>query len=244
MVRWWHGGLGIAAGLSLLALAGTAQEKSSPGKPPPPPNDLPLVERLLAARKEYQHTLEDLREHYKKVGDPERQRWVEEELLSFHRIAKHAYRLDLDVPSEALKPEYNIPEAHDLYIRAKKYKERGWGTEHEDNLRRAEILLQELLTNYPQSLDIDDAAFHLGEIYESPTFKMFRRAALYYERAFQWNPNTTYPARMRAARLYDLKLQERSKAIKIYREITSHDGDTKQIDEAKKRLTELSSSPP
>jgi len=177
----------------LIPVALTAQERSgttAPGKPYTPPNDIPLVERVIAARREYQLALELLRDVYVKTGDIERQKWVEEELLSFHRIPKRAYRLELDVPPPSLRPEYNIPEANELYRRAMSYKGKGWFTEHDDNLRRAEILLQQLLTLYPQSDKIDDAAYQLGEIYESRVFKQYRRAAMYYERCFQWNPNT------------------------------------------------------
>src|SRR5262245_25820120 len=71
--------------------------------------DAELVERLLAARKEYQVTLENLRAHYIQAGDIERARWAEEELLQFHRINKQAYRLDMDPPPPTLKPTENIP---------------------------------------------------------------------------------------------------------------------------------------
>ena len=49
-----------------------------------------------------------------------------------------------------------------------------------------------------------------------------------------------YEARIRAARLYDKKLQERSRAIEIYREVISRETDPRRIEEATKRLTELS----
>ena len=74
------------------------------GQAPPPPaasvpkgkapaaagkkSDAELVERLLAARKEYQGTLEALRAHYIATGDIEKGRWAEDELLQFHRITK------------------------------------------------------------------------------------------------------------------------------------------------------------
>ena len=107
--------------------------------------------------------------------------------------------------------------------------------------RRAELLFQQLLTSYPQSDKIDDAAYQLGDIYEGRLYKMYRRAAHYFERCFQWNPNTQFDARLRAARIYDRQLLERSRAIELYREVTTHDTDPKWLQEAKKRLQELSS---
>ena len=209
-------------------------------------NDLPLVERVIAARKQYQESLEALRKHYVKTGEVEKSRWVEEELLSFHRIPKRAYRLDLDVPPPTLRPTDHIPEANELFHRALSYKGKGWGSTADDNMRRAEILLQHLLTNYPTSDKIDDAAFHLGEIYEHRSFRQFRRAAMYYERCYQWNPNTGTDARMRAARLYDRTLDNRSKAIQLYRDVTNFDADPRRVEEARRRLEALgrSSAPP
>jgi TolA-binding protein len=221
---------------------------SRPGKKKQaPPNDLALVEKLLQARKDYQIALENLREYYDRQGDPDRKAWVEDELYAYHRISKRAYRLDLDVPPPTLKPENNVPEANELYRRAMGFKENrilSFSSQAGDNLRRAEILLQQLLTNYPQCDKIDDAAYHLGDVYESSTFKQYRRAAAYFERCFQWNPNTDTDARIRAARLYDRTLNDRSRALQLYRDVTQYDANQKRVDEARKRLTELSGSRP
>jgi len=234
-------GIWLALGAMLLAVA---QERTPIGRPPPPPNDLPLVERVLKARREYLEALEELRAHYIKYSDLERQKWVEEEMMGFHRVPKRAYRLDLDVPPPTLKPEYNIPEANELYRKAMAYKGRSVLGTSDDNLRRAEILLQQLLTDYPQSDKIDDAAYQLGQIYESRVFKQYRRAASYYERCFQWNPNTETDARLRAAELYDKVLQDRAKALQLYREVVNYDGDQSRVEKARRRLGQLSSTPP
>lgn len=204
------------------------------------PSDVELAERVIAARKEYQISLEQLRAYYISVGDTQRAKWAEDELLQYHRIPKQAYRLELDVPPPTLQAAYNIPEANDLYRRAMAYKDKGWGTDYIDNQRRAELLLQQLLTSYPQSDKISDASYMLGDIYEGRAYKQPRRAAQYFERCFQWAPNTQLDARLRAARLYDKTLSERSKAIELYRAVVSHETDPKRLQEAQRRLQELS----
>ncbi len=244
MSRWLILGLAFLAGNLTPALVLWAQDKSPIGKTPAPPDDLPMVERVLAARKEYQHALENLREHYQKSADLERMKWVEEELLSYHRISKRAYRLELDVPPPNLQAKDNLADANELFRRGMSYKGKGWGGEADDNIRRAELLFQQLLSNYPTSDKIDDSAYQLGDIYESRVFKQYRRSAQYYERVFQWNPNTDGDARLRAARLYDKMLTERGRAIQLYREVMNHDADQKRVDEARKRLAELSAAPP
>jgi TolA-binding protein len=211
-----------------------AAGKKSAGK-----GDAELVERLLAARKEYQITLETLRAHYIATGDIERAHWAEDELVQFHRILKHPYHLELDVPPPTLQAAYNVPEANELYRRAMLFKDKGMGTGYIDNQRRAELLFQQLLTNYPQSDKIGKAAYQLGDIYESKAFRQYPRAASYFERCFQWDPKTEFDARLRAARLYDRYLNERARALEIYKEITTHETDAKRIEEANKRLTEL-----
>ena len=233
--------IGFALLVFLFAAALNAQTAST-GKTPPKKgaSDIELVERLLAARKEYQTTLESLRAQYIANGDIEHARWAEEELLQYHRIPKQAYRLELDVPPPTLKGEQNIPEANQLYIRAMTFKDKtSWGTDYIDNQRRAEILLQQLLTAYPQSNKIDDAAYQLGDLYEGKAYRQYERAAAYFERCFQWDPKTHTDAHLRAARLYERYLNERTKAIQIYTEITKHETDPKRIDEANRRLTEL-----
>src|SRR5260370_26931268 len=145
----------------------------------------------------------------------------------------------MDVRPHRLGPSVNMHEANKLYTQAMSYKDHGWGNDYIDNQRRAEILLQQLLTQYPQSTKISDVAYELGDVYESKAFRQYSRAALYFERCFQWNPNTHFDARLRAARLYDRHTHERAKAIDLYKEVKTHETDPKRIAEADKRLADL-----
>jgi hypothetical protein len=233
--------LGRSTASLVITLAAVCVFYAQPPSPSTPSSDLEYVEKLLVARRDYQKALEQLRAHYLKVADIERARWAEDELLQFHRIPKNAFRLDLDVPPPNLRATANIPEANQLYMAAMEYKGRGWGTDYLDNQRRAELLLQEILTKFPESNRISDVAYQLGDIYESRAYRQYRRAALYFERCVQWNPtNTSHDARLRAARLYDRNLQERGDAIRIYNEIMQHETEPARLNEAKKRLGELS----
>jgi TolA-binding protein len=203
-------------------------------------SDIEKVERVLAARREYQLSLESLRAQYISTGDIERARWAEDELLQFHRISKQAFRMELDVPPPTLQASYNIPEANELYKQAMTYKDKGWGTDYIDNQRRAELLFQKMLSDHPQSDKISDAAYQLGDLYESKAYKHYDRAAHYFERCFQWNPKTQNDARLRAARLYERSVGERNHAVDIYRDIINRETDPKRIEEAQQRLADLS----
>ena len=239
----------LGAVLLPLALA-VAVGRSRPGNRPAPAkgaktSDVELVEKVIAARLDYRVSLEALRAHYISVNDTERARWAEQELKEFHRVDKRAYNLDLDVPPPTLKADKNIPEANELYKRAMTFKDKGWGaTDYLDNQRRAELLFQQILTSYPESDKIDDAAYRLAEMYEGKAYKHYQRAAIYYQRCFQWNPNTQFDARLRAARLYDRVLQDRSEAQRLYQEVLQHTVEPAWEAEARKRLQELQGTRP
>jgi tetratricopeptide (TPR) repeat protein len=231
--------------LAVIGLVVLARAQAQGDKKAPPPaggksSDVELVERLLAARKEYQLTLEELRKHYIRTGDLPKARWAEDELMQYHRIGKQAFKLELELPPPTLKADLNIPEANKLYRQAMNYKDKGWGTDYIDNQRRAEILLQKILTEYPQSNKISHTAYQLGDLYEGKAYQQYARAAGYFERCFQWNPKTQFDARIRAARLYERQLNDRGRAAEIYKEIQTHETDEKHIEEAKKRLQDLS----
>ncbi len=233
-----------ALGLGAFLYAQTSNAPPDKDKPKDAPaagnSDIDKVERLIAARREYQLSLESLRAYYISSGDLERARWAEDELLQFHRMSKQAFRMDLDVPPPNLQANYNIPEANELYKQAMTYKDKGWGTDYIDNQRRAELLFQKLLSDHPQSDKISDTAYQLGDVYESKAYRQYDRAAHYFERCFQWDPKTQFDARLRAARLYERNVGERNHAIQIYQDIVNRETDPKRIEEAQKRLADLS----
>ena len=202
--------------------------------------DVPLVERGLTARKEYQDSLKALFVHYTKAGDKLRAQWAERELLAFHLIWKPSYNLDVkDVPPPTLEASVNVKEANELYKAAMTYKGRGTGDEYILNMRRAELLLREVLEKYPNSDKIGDVAYQLGDMYEGRAYKQYDRAARYFERSVQWAKGARSDARLRAAVLYDRQLNERSKAIALYRAVIDHDTNPDRIRQAEKRLAEL-----
>jgi TolA-binding protein len=233
----------------VVLFAGRAPDSAAqPTRPTPgqPSNatDINLAKRLIAARREYLLAVEQLHAYYDSTGDAERRKWAETELMALHRVPKPAYIIDLDVAGPGLRPDQNVPAANELYRKAMTYKGRGFGQDHQDNLIRSELLLQQLLAQYPTSNKCSDAAFQLGDIYENRKPPQYRRAATYYERCVQWNPTTQFDARLRAARLYDRQLSERSKAVELYRGVLTHETDERRRQEAQRRLGEVSSVAP
>ncbi|MSQ94972.1 MAG: hypothetical protein EXR98_10515 [Gemmataceae bacterium] len=236
MSKRWLAPLLVAFTLAVLAATPRAQTQPAPKAA----GDLELVQKVLAARKEYQKALEQLYVHYHQANDKERERWAKEELVNFHRIPKHAFVIDLHVPPPNLNGNTNVPEANKLFTWAMQFKDKGYGNDYIDNQRRAELVFQEILTKYPTSDKISDVAFMLGDIYESKAYRMPYLAVEYYHRCYQWNPKTSHEARIRAARIYDKQLNNRTKAIEIYREVKTHEIEPRRLQEADRRIAELS----
>jgi tetratricopeptide (TPR) repeat protein len=82
-------------------------------------------------------------------------------------------------------------------------------------LRQSLQLFNQLMNEYPNSTRIDEAAYRAGLIYEH--FKDYELAAVMYQRCFQWNDKTSFPARYRAAVLLDQKLKMRKEALTMYK---------------------------
>ena len=235
----------------VLIVVGIAAGLSSPVSPravaqgPTKDADAVLVERLLAARKEYQASLIALWEVYTKAGDRERAKWVEEELKAYHLTTKPSYRLDIqDVPGPGLQPKVNDTVANDLFKQAMLYKGRGIpGTEdYTLNARRAELLLRKILTDHPESDKIGDVAYELGDLYEGRAYRQYGRAAAFYERSYQWQKGSRTDAVLRAARIYDQQLNDTAKAIELFRLELETDTDPARLKEADRRLAELTGS--
>jgi TolA-binding protein len=222
-----------------LSIAGQSPEKAPKGGA-----DSELVERVIAARREYMQSLISLHDHYAKIGDAERAKWAAEELKAYHVVWKPSYRLDiLDVPSPKLVPVKNYKEANDLFKLAKDYKQKqGSGNDYILNQRRAELLFQDILQKYSDSDKIADVAYELGELYEGRAYHQPDRAAAYFERSAQWKKGVRTDAQLRAARIYDKQLNERGKAIEMYREVIQNDTNAAHIKEAERRLAELTST--
>ncbi|MBI1830992.1 MAG: hypothetical protein HYR84_06030 [Planctomycetes bacterium] len=241
MAQRWLALLLVLFAILLLAAVPHAQTPAGDA-PAGKQSDLELVQKLLNVRREYQKTLEQLYVHYHQVNDKERERWAKEELVAFHRIPKHAFILHLVVPPPNLNGHTNVTEANKLFTWAMTYKDQGLGDKYTDNQRRAELLFQEVLTKYPHSDKISDVAFMLGDIYESKAYRMHYLAVEYYQRCYQWNPRTSYEARLRAARIYDKQLNNRTRALELYREVKTHEVDPRRHAEADRRIAELTGS--
>ena len=108
-------------------------------------------------------------------------------------------------------------------------------------LKKALEKYEQFINKYPKSDKIDDAAFRMAGIYEY--LKDYTNAVLYYQRTYQWNPQTPTVARFKAAYILDTKLGRRADALQIYQEalskITKSDEHRQWVVFAEQRVKEL-----
>jgi len=184
-------------------------------------NEIDLVEKMAADRQAYQRSLQALVQYYSASGNHEKTTWAQQELTALNRIPQYQYIIEAEVMPATLKATESIAAADQLYAEAQKfYKDAGLIpitiTKDEEMLRAALRKYGELITRYPTSDKIDNAAYMMGRIHEG--FGRYTIALAFYERAYQWDAATPYPARFRAADILDRRLHQRAKALQVYQE--------------------------
>ncbi len=183
--------------------------------------EVDLVESLARHRAEYRNHLIALRSYYLQHGYTTKARWAERELEDLRLVSTYAYLIPAAIPGPELKPVESIPEAEQLYQEGMKCFKQGRFLpfiNDKKKLKEALLKFNTLIEKYPTSDKIDDAAYHAGYIYKE-YFQEDRKAVQYFQRAWEWDPNTRWPARFEAAVLYDYRLHDRDRALELYQEV-------------------------
>ncbi len=203
-----------------------------------------IIEQMSMHRREYRQHLQALIKHYRKAGDYMKRQWAEKELAALDAIPQYSYIIEAQLAGPDLRATEEIPEADDLYYQALVIEEGAKKLlllKNKEKLRIALDKYNKLIRDYPTSDKIDDAAYRAGRIYEG--FKDYSIALLYYQRAYQWNPDTSYPARYRSADVLDKRMHRRSEAVELYEEALDKDKLTSgQREAAKERIDDYTKS--
>ncbi len=184
-----------------------------------------IVEQIAINRRAYQQGLELLIRYYNRTGNNMKLHWANEELTALDLIPQYKYIIVAETLESNMRASTSIPEADDLYMDALELEKKAnvlFIAKNDDLLRLALDKYDRLIRNYPSSDKIDDAAYKAGEIYEY--FQDYSIALLYYERAYQWDPDTTHPARFRLARILDKRLHRNAEALELYRQAIKTEG--------------------
>jgi hypothetical protein len=212
----------------VLILAGCGEERFMVERPgpdvfeqmtPSAAAEVALAEEVIAKRLAYRKELEKIKSFYEQSGNQLKLEWVQKELASIDSAPRYRYIIQAEVAGDKLAATDSIPRANILYEDAEKLYKDAQLIPLLVSRTKMQLALNkcnELIRDYPASDKIDDAAYMAGEIHEF--FKDYSIAVLYYKRAFQWDAQTSHPARYRAAKLLDYKLFERDQALQLYQE--------------------------
>jgi len=181
-------------------------------------DEISLVEQVTLNRNSYRDGLQALIKFYTESGNNLKLGWAKKELDEFETVPKYRFLLQASIAGPQLKATTSIKEADDLYYSALLIEDKAKKMliMHNDNLLRIALeKYNELIEKHPASDKIDDAAYRAATIYEH--FKDYTIAVLYYQRTYQWDPDTSYPAKYKAAYLMDRKLSRMQEALELYK---------------------------
>ncbi len=209
--------------------------------------EMDLVEQAVTYRQAYRKGLEVLAEYYEKTGNNMKLRWARKELVELNTIAQYKYIIEAEVAGPNLKASTAITAA-DLHYREAVQVEKEAGRfifrKDADLLHLALDKYDQVIAKYPSSDKIDDAAYRAGKIYEH--FKDYTIALLYFQRTYQWDNETVYPARFRAAYILDKRLHRRAEALQLYQEAlqsVKKEGEHREwVEYAERRVKQLTKS--
>jgi tetratricopeptide (TPR) repeat protein len=178
-----------------------------------------LAEKVADTRQAYRRALEVLVQHYTKTGNNMKLGWAQKELDSLNAMSQYDYVVEATMAGPNLKANKSVTDADYLYNDAVRLEQQAgqFMLIKDDNLLRMALdKYNQLISKFPASDKIDDAAFHAAGIYEH--FKDYTIAVLYYQRVYQWDPQTSYPARFKAAFILDTQLHRRAEALNLYQD--------------------------
>jgi TolA-binding protein len=220
------------------------KEVNTVGMLVPNPGEVDLVEGMALYRNSYRAGLEQLVELYSDSGDTIKLAWAKNELRSFLTTPKYKYLMVAEIAGPELKAVDLIIEATELFDEAMAIYNDAVAllvVVDEDKLRLALSKFNDIIALYPTSDKIDDAAYKAGRIHDH--FRDYEIAAVYYQRTFQWNTDTRYPARSRAAYVMDKRLNQKDKALALYQLAVQHEKHfPSNVEYAKERILALTKS--
>jgi len=208
--------------------------------------EVDIIEDMSMHRRAYRQSLEALIKYYRNAGDYMKCEWAQKEIAALDAIPQYNYIIEASIAGPDLRAGEEIPEADDLYYAGQVMEDQARKLiliTSSEKLRLAMDKYNQVIRQYPTSDKIDDAAYRAGKIYEQ--FKDYSIAVLYYQRTYQWDPETVYPARYAAARLLDDKLHRRDEALELYSQALKYDAlSASQRELIEERVAQLMQSTP
>ena len=205
-------------------------------------SEVDIIEQMAFHRQAYRNGLLSLIEFYEQSGNNMKLSWAEQELAALDKMPQYNYIVEAAIAGLDLRATNEIAEAELMYLDATKTEDQakvGPLVINEDMLRLALQKYNDLIRRHPSSVRIDDAAYESAGILEH--FNDYSLALLYYKRTFQWDQDTPYPARFKAAYILDSRYSRNAEALDLYRQfLEKKDKPAQFVEYAQRRVQELS----
>jgi tetratricopeptide (TPR) repeat protein len=200
----------------LIPDRGSGSGRVAPGKDMVDAGEMDIVEQVVDNRQAYMDSLRMLVDYYTQSGNHEKLMWARKELGALNTMPQYNYVIEAIVMGPDLRATDAIPEANYFFDQARAL-ERKAGTIPKDNktLRMALAKYNFVISSHPTSDQIDDAAYRCAGIYEH--FKDYSIALVYYQRTYQWNPDTPHPARFKEGLILDKQFRDHAGALDAYK---------------------------
>ncbi len=174
-----------------------------------------LMAELVQARKDYLARLEKLRVFYSDRGNADCLRRVQKEAADFGRIEPFSPALwETQLPD--LSAVENSAEANQLLAEGNELRGGSNPFTRSSRYAAAAAKYRQVLENHPKSTATSSAAWGLGEIYSSSSYKEYARAVRFYDMCYVINPETEHDALYRAAQVTESELHDYETAARYY----------------------------
>ncbi len=213
--------------------------------------EVDLVEHLTTHRKMYNRLLNVLIRYYAEKEQREKLAWAEREREELSFVKPYQYLMSATIPIKSLRPQQSIAEADLLYDEGLKLMRKGgygWrpGMYNRKIMKQALNKFHTLITEYPTSDKIAEAAYWAGYIHKEYFYDPAAQvddndiALQYFERAWTWKPDIRLQARFEAATVYDFRLHDRERALRLYQDVIDKENFIKSnVDFAHARIRQL-----
>jgi tetratricopeptide (TPR) repeat protein len=212
--------------------------------------EVDLVERLVTHRRTYRRLLDALIRYYAEKRNYEKLDWAEAERKALEFVKPYQYLMSATIPIESLRPQESIAEADRLLEEGKRLAKKGGhgfpALYERRTMKQALNKFHRILVDYPTSDKIAEAAYWLGYIHKEYFYDVAQQiddneiAVQYFERAYTWDPNLPLQARFEAAVVYDFRLHDRERALRLYQEVVDRETfEPSNVNFALKRIKQL-----
>lgn len=199
--------------------------------------ELALIEKVEKARADYTTALTELQNYYYNNGDMANAQRASRELGNFggYEHYNYAEKLPGGEATQPVKVLKSIQDATDYWVDGVILADSQYKARKDLALQRFQTVLQ----RWPESDKAPLAAYEMGDLYASLSYRDYDLAASFFKKAYDLNPAIEKPALVRAGDCY-AKLGRDNDAIAMYKLAVEGSRDPVAKTDAERKLAKYS----